>query len=74
MCTVNILKEHQNSKSTIHAINMNYMYIPGGDVECFIGNGIMGQIVIRFRVRHSVILPGTYRVDGVDVAPEMERK
>ena len=44
MCTVNILKEHQNSKSTIHAINMNYMYIPGGDVECLIGNGIMGQI------------------------------
>ena len=38
MCTVNILKEHQNSK----LINMNYMYIPGGDVECFIGNGIMG--------------------------------
>ena len=26
MCTVNILKEHQNSKSTIHAININYMY------------------------------------------------
>jgi len=32
------------------------------------------QTVITFRVRHSVILPGTYRVDGVDVAPEMERK
>ena len=30
--------------------------------------------VIPFNVRHSVILPGTYRVDGVDVAPEMERK